>query len=55
MVTDYLSPQRLARDGYFDVPAVKTIVAEHLTGRRDHGHKIWLLLQFELWRERWVT
>jgi asparagine synthase (glutamine-hydrolysing) len=55
MVRDYLAPDRVAAAGIFDPVAVTKVVDEHLSGVRDRGHQVWLLLQFELWRERWLT
>ena len=55
LMREQLDPGRIADAGYFDPGAVRTLVAEHMGGRRDHGHKLWLLLQFELWRSRWLA
>lgn len=54
MVHEYLDPQRLCEQGLFDVNRVSALVHEHMAGSRDRGNEIWLLLQFELWRERWL-
>jgi asparagine synthase (glutamine-hydrolysing) len=54
LVREQLDNARIANAGYFDPRAVRTLVAEHIDGRCDHGHKLWLLLQFELWRSRWL-
>ncbi len=34
---------------YLQLQAVRTLVDEHLSGRRDHGQRIFLLVQLELW------
>jgi asparagine synthase (glutamine-hydrolysing) len=54
LVREQLGERRLAESGYFDPNSVRMLVAEHMAGRRDHGHKLWLLLQFELWRSKWL-
>jgi len=54
LVREQLDERRLAEAGLFDPGAVRALVAEHMDGRRDHGHKLWLLLQFELWRSKWI-
>jgi asparagine synthase (glutamine-hydrolysing) len=54
LVRETLDSQRLTSAGIFDAPAVGRLVDEHLAGVHDHGHKLWLLVQFELWRERWL-
>jgi asparagine synthase (glutamine-hydrolysing) len=55
LVIDYLSPARLRAQNILDADAVAGIVEEHLSGRADRGHQIWLLLLFQLWHERWAT
>ena len=45
-----LAPARLRAAGLFDPRAVERLVAEHVTGRRDHTRILWSLLVFELWR-----
>ncbi len=44
-----LEPRTLAR-GYFRPEAVRKLFAEHRAGRRDHGNRIWRLLNLELWQ-----
>jgi len=53
MVREYLEPGRLNREGIFDGAQVSGIVQDHLSGTQDRGQELWLLLQFQLWRERW--
>jgi asparagine synthase (glutamine-hydrolysing) len=54
LVREQLAPDRLAAGGLFDPAAVTAIVDEHLSGEFDHGLRVWLLLQFQLWRGRWL-
>jgi hypothetical protein len=30
-------------------------VREHLSGERDHAHKLWQLLIFQLWDQRYLS
>jgi asparagine synthase (glutamine-hydrolysing) len=46
-------PKTLQR-GYLNELAVRGLVNEHLTGRRDHGQALWLLLIFELWHRNFL-
>lgn len=53
LVDTLLSRQCLDR-GYFDPKAVRLLVDEHTTSRWDHSARLWLLLVFELWCQRFV-
>jgi asparagine synthase (glutamine-hydrolysing) len=54
MVNDYLAPDRIAAAGVFDPAAVASIIARHRAFDAEAGNQLWLLLQFEMWRERWL-
>ncbi|MFZ1008088.1 MAG: asparagine synthase (glutamine-hydrolyzing) [Candidatus Sulfotelmatobacter sp.] len=43
-----LEPRTLSR-GYFRAEAIRSLFGEHRAGRRDHGNRIWRLLNLELW------
>lgn len=45
----------LKESGYFNVPAVQAFLGEHLSGARDHGRPLWLLLAFANFLERRPT
>jgi len=49
-----LAPERVAFRGLFDPDVTARLVAEHLTGRRDHRKILWALLMFDAWRERYL-
>jgi asparagine synthase (glutamine-hydrolysing) len=46
-----LSPERLSREGLFEVGAVRRLINDHLAGRRDNRKELWTLFAFELWHE----
>jgi asparagine synthase (glutamine-hydrolysing) len=48
-----LEPRTLQR-GYFRPKAVRGLVEEHLSGRRNRPTDIWLLLIFELWHRNFL-
>jgi asparagine synthase (glutamine-hydrolysing) len=54
LVTDYLSPAHLEREGRFDSQVVSHLIKEHMDGANNHQHRIWVLLMWEMWRERWL-
>jgi asparagine synthase (glutamine-hydrolysing) len=44
----------LCEDSLFSRQSVERLLAEHEAGRADHGHRLWCLLVFELWRRTWI-
>jgi len=54
MLSDYLSVSRLKREGLFDSGCVETQLKEHISGRANHCYRLWALLMWEMWRERWL-
>lgn len=55
MVQDCLSSEQVKRRGFFNPAYVSAIIAEHNSLRKDHTHKIWSLLWFELWCQRFLN
>ncbi len=53
MMMDYLSPDRLKKDGIFDEKVVSRTVENFVKGR-ESVHKVWYILVFQMWKERWV-
>lgn len=49
-----LARDRLAREGYLEPARVRRLWDEHLTGRHDHGYRLWDLLMFQAWLEVWT-
>jgi asparagine synthase (glutamine-hydrolysing) len=49
-----LSPERVAREGFFDPGAVRRLIDDHLDGRRDNRKQLWTLFAFELWHEGYL-
>jgi asparagine synthase (glutamine-hydrolysing) len=48
-VRDYLLSARAMQRGLFDRSAVERLVGDHVSGRTDHAHHLWVLLMLELW------
>jgi asparagine synthase (glutamine-hydrolysing) len=55
LLLDALSPARLQQQGLFHSSYVQKLVHEHLEGIRDHAHKLWQLLIFQLWAECYLS
>lgn len=53
LILDHFEVERIKREGYFRPGAVTQIVRDHLSGRVNNAKKIWPLLMFEQWLERW--
>ncbi|WP_160936206.1 asparagine synthase (glutamine-hydrolyzing) [Teichococcus coralli] len=48
-----LSRQARAR-GWYQEAAIRRLMEEHAAGRADHGRKLWILYQLELWHRMFV-
>jgi asparagine synthase (glutamine-hydrolysing) len=55
LVDEHLAEDRVAEAGFFDPAMTRAIVERHRAGSDDAGNQVWLLLQFELWRQRWIV
>ena len=55
LLLTYLSPERLKDEGVFDHTLVEKKVKEHLSGEVDHKYRLWSLLMWQMWRERWLS
>ena len=53
LVDILLEPRTLER-GYYSRAALRNLVDEHTSGRRDRSHEIWLLLMLELWQRNFL-
>lgn len=51
---DLLDEGALRQEGYLDADAVRTVWAEHLTGRANHAPRLWCVLMFQAWKRRWM-
>jgi asparagine synthase (glutamine-hydrolysing) len=51
---DVLLSTRARQRGYFEMPFVERLLHEQGQGRRDHTHRLWALLVFELWHRRYL-
>jgi asparagine synthase (glutamine-hydrolysing) len=51
---DHLSQDRLQRQGIFHYPYVKQLIDEQLAMTHDHRERLWTLLVFESWYDRYL-
>ena len=52
---DLLSPARLQAQNLFNVSRVTERMAEHMSGRRNHGYWLWNVLMAQAWYDQWCT
>ena len=50
----YLSDEKLSRDGYFNVEEVVRMRNEYLNGKNISIKKLWFILMFQMWHEKWM-
>jgi asparagine synthase (glutamine-hydrolysing) len=51
---ELLLDSRARQRGQIRPAAVKRLLDEHVSGRVDHGHRLWCLVMLELWQRTWV-
>ena len=50
----FLKKSRLAADDYFQQATINELLNEHLSGKRDNGNRLWLLLNSEVWYRMFI-
>lgn len=50
----FLKSSTLASDGLLNQPVIDKMQAEHQAGVADHGHRLWLLLNSEVWHRNFI-
>jgi asparagine synthase (glutamine-hydrolysing) len=53
LARDVLSPANVTRQGFFEAEAVTRLLDEHSASRADHSRKIWVILCFAVWWDRY--
>jgi len=51
MMLETLSENNIKALGFFNYPYVQAMIQEHLQNRENHSHRLWALMQFQLWHE----
>ena len=54
LMHDTLSKARLEQSGFFEYEIVEKLMDEHERGIADHRKKLWTLLVWEWWYDKWV-
>jgi asparagine synthase (glutamine-hydrolysing) len=50
---DLLDEARLKREGFLEPAPIRAAWAEHLSGARSHQYRLWAVLMFQAWLQRW--
>ncbi|MCO5268912.1 MAG: asparagine synthase (glutamine-hydrolyzing) [Brumimicrobium sp.] len=53
-IDDYLSTDRIKTQGIFNPEEVERLKIRFMNGKSEYGVKIWYLLMFQMWWERWM-
>jgi asparagine synthase (glutamine-hydrolysing) len=53
LLAEKLSEKRLEEQGLFDSIYIARLIREHQEKKADHRKKLWTLLVFQLWAEKW--
>ncbi|MCK4763890.1 MAG: asparagine synthase (glutamine-hydrolyzing) [Candidatus Aminicenantes bacterium] len=54
LMLEYLSEKRVSEAGFFNYGYVKKMIDEHLSNKQNHAHRLWALILFNLWREKFM-
>ncbi len=49
-----LDEERLRREGWFHPAPIRRAWVEHLAGKRNWQHQLWVVLMFQAWQEQWI-
>lgn len=53
--SDVLSPANLNRHGFFSADYVQTLLKQHFQGEHNHRQRLWPLIIFQFWYNRYMT
>ncbi|MCK5005733.1 MAG: asparagine synthase (glutamine-hydrolyzing), partial [Candidatus Aminicenantes bacterium] len=54
LMMEYLSEKRIKDSGLFNYNVIQTMIDEHLNNRQNHAHRLWSLILFNIWREKFL-
>jgi asparagine synthase (glutamine-hydrolysing) len=54
LVDEYLRRDLIRRQGLFDYDMIRTLVDDHMRGRRDTSWQIWNLIVFQHWHNKYM-
>jgi asparagine synthase (glutamine-hydrolysing) len=51
----YLDDQKIKTQGIFEISAVRKLKDDFYSGKKEYAVKIWYLLMFQMWYEKWMN
>jgi len=54
LMMETLSEKRVKESGLFNHDAVQKMIREHLNNTQNHAHRLWSLILFNIWREKFL-
>ena len=54
LIQQYLAHDRITKQQVFNPIAVEHLVSSFRAGRKENTLKIWYLLMFQMWHQRWM-
>ncbi len=54
LMMEYLSKKRFDESGLFNYDFIQKMIGEHLNNRQNHAHRLWSLILFNIWREKFL-
>lgn len=54
LMFEYLSEKRIKETGIFNYNYIKKMIDEHINNRENHSHRLWTLILFNMWKERFL-
>ena len=55
LMMEYLSEKRVRESGLFNYDYIKKMMDEHIGNRQNHAHRLWSLILFNIWREKFLN
>ena len=55
LVEEYISEEKIAQQGIFNWSYISKITAEFYAGKKEYDTKVWYILTFQMWYEKWMN
>ena len=54
LMLEVLEPQKIKREGFFNANYVEQLKKEHLSGKKNHSHRLWSMMVFGIWQDLYL-